>query len=1176
MPIAKQAGNVKQSSGPEVKHTPAVTAPEGGAVDIALLQDVVSGSGGITPQHALAAQRRVGNEATQALVQRRSGVGMEGGDLDATLAHQIQSARGGGTSLDGRLGTRMSTALGTDFSAVRVHHDAQSDTLNRSLNAKAFTLGNDIFFSHGAYQPGSSGGQQLIAHELTHVVQQGGAKGNKLQAKLSVGPADDHYEREADQVAQSVLRMSGSSRPAAHASRTGVQRFWNPFKKKNSAPSPQYSRFPSAGGQNADAYKHALLANPQMLSDAERQFLAREPQWLNVKQNANKLPGTGTQEGSESYKEALRSDPSLLSEKERQYVKGAPGVLAPSKPSNYLAPEQKKGPKPPTISGPKAPKPSDDPAAQQQDAQTRIAASLAKAQTIATEGKQKSAQIRQQNAPTAAELSIRKSAVGVAKDASKRAQKAEAGAFRSTNRANDQFDFLLKTIEGTQKDVLANGELVTKYLASGNMPGAQQYSGISANLADMAARRVADAEKQLAAMESTAQVDAAAARAGLDKAYDSDKEKPRDWAGVERSASDAAMAMEQNLYKMMRYHAFLQMDAAVIKKHVIEKTTEVAQLYGEFAPTRIIAAGRARANLKAKAGPLSEERALKLLADAGKDTSQEEAAQGGAEYGAAMAAMEKTPNQDLPEAKGNKYLNPSLKEGKWAGFKNKVGGGLMKAGSTIAGGAKSLGKLAISPFMALGRLMDRKLFRRDRGKRIAKARAVQGLELMAKFQVESEQRLAEAEKYVGETTLLHQKSLETYDKIDLDKKESELGAGDAKLNSAILLAGQSWSDVGKTGGYRDTLKKYRDDVVAESGKYSKFGARAMGTGKKVAMTLLGLLTGTGLKVLTGGLFRLEKTEVGAGYSATLQKKTIWDDLKQAYRDFKEATHLKGMGGKWGARIYAVLQGFSFFLGIARTLCSTIALYLTMTGVSAPVAGGFASAALYSAIAKAAVDLALLIWTGIASQMTVDPRARSKLKGRIARHGMEFGEGVATAATAGMLAGITADPGAFVGHVTPKVFDTSQSTGGGAMNWSQHLPVVDKEFYFMKMGANVAISQAIPLSATLGTTIAEGVNDSNVRANKMKKDTATQEHAQNLAEQKQKAGESSKEAKGKLAWFKAKIVGAAESAAKAIYGRATSKEKNDRYEMVLGILNNIPRDVNAVDTHAQILPEGSLV
>ena len=595
----------------------------------------------------------------------------------------------------------------------------------------------------------------------------------------------------------------------------------------------------------------------------------------------------------------------------------------------------------------------------------------------------------------------------------------------------------------------------------------------------------------------------------------------------------------------------------------------------EFAPTHIIAAGRARASLKAKSGPLTDEQALKLLADASHDTSQEEAAQSGTEYGAAMAALEKPPNQDLPEAKGNKYLNPSLKEGKWAGFKNKVGGGIKKAGSTILGGAKSLGKLAISPFMALGRLMDRKIFRRDRGKRIAKARAVQGLELMAKFMIEAEQRLADADKYVGETTLLHQKSLETYDKIDLDKKESELGAGNAKLNGAILMAAQSWSDVAKTGLYRDTLKKYRDDVVAESGKYSKYGKRAMGTGKKIAMTALGVLTGTGLKVLTGGMFRLEKAEVGAGYSATLQKKTIWDDLKQAYRDFKEATHLRGMGGKWGARIYAVLQGFSFFLGIVRTLCSTVALYLTLTGVSAPVAGGFAAAALYSAIAKAAVDLALLIWTGIASQLTVDPRARSKLKGRIARHGMEFGEGVAAAATAGMLAGITADPGAFVGHMTPKVFDATHSTGGGPMNWSQHLPIVDKEFYFMKTGANVAIGQALPLSSTLGNTIAEGINDSNVRANKMNKDVATQKHAQNMAEQKQKAGESSKEAKGKFAAFKAKIVSAAESAAKAIYGRATNKEKNDRYEMVLGILNNIPRDVGTMDSHAQLLPDGPL-
>jgi hypothetical protein len=59
-----------------------------------------------------------------------------------------------------------------DFSGVKVHTDAQSDQLNRSIQAKAFTTGQDVFFRAGAYQPGSRAGQELIAHELTHVVQQ--------------------------------------------------------------------------------------------------------------------------------------------------------------------------------------------------------------------------------------------------------------------------------------------------------------------------------------------------------------------------------------------------------------------------------------------------------------------------------------------------------------------------------------------------------------------------------------------------------------------------------------------------------------------------------------------------------------------------------------------------------------------------------------------------------------------------------------------------------------------------------------------------------------------------------------------------------------------------------------------------------------------------------------------
>jgi hypothetical protein len=75
----------------------------------------------------------------------------------------------------------MESSFGADFSGVRVHADAQSDTLNQSLNARAFTTGQDVFFRQGAYSPGSSGGRELLAHELTHVVQQ---NGDQVQTKL--------------------------------------------------------------------------------------------------------------------------------------------------------------------------------------------------------------------------------------------------------------------------------------------------------------------------------------------------------------------------------------------------------------------------------------------------------------------------------------------------------------------------------------------------------------------------------------------------------------------------------------------------------------------------------------------------------------------------------------------------------------------------------------------------------------------------------------------------------------------------------------------------------------------------------------------------------------------------------------------------------------------------------
>jgi hypothetical protein len=103
---------------------------------------------------------------------QRWGAAIDGRDASPDLTSAINRARGGGQSLAAGLQQSMGQAMGADFSGVRVHTDAQSDQLNQSIQAKAFTTGQDVFFRQGAYQPRSRGGQELIAHELTHVVQQ--------------------------------------------------------------------------------------------------------------------------------------------------------------------------------------------------------------------------------------------------------------------------------------------------------------------------------------------------------------------------------------------------------------------------------------------------------------------------------------------------------------------------------------------------------------------------------------------------------------------------------------------------------------------------------------------------------------------------------------------------------------------------------------------------------------------------------------------------------------------------------------------------------------------------------------------------------------------------------------------------------------------------------------------
>jgi hypothetical protein len=118
----------------------------------------------------------------------------------------IERARGGGQALDRGVRIQMESAFGADFSGVRVHTDAGADTLNRALNARAFSIGQDIFFGHGEYNAGSANGRELLAHELTHVVQLGLRKvaGNQASGSMSISKPSDPLELEAEKVAQAV------------------------------------------------------------------------------------------------------------------------------------------------------------------------------------------------------------------------------------------------------------------------------------------------------------------------------------------------------------------------------------------------------------------------------------------------------------------------------------------------------------------------------------------------------------------------------------------------------------------------------------------------------------------------------------------------------------------------------------------------------------------------------------------------------------------------------------------------------------------------------------------------------------------------------------------------------------------------------------------------------------
>jgi len=116
------------------------------------------------------------------------GHGLGGGDVLPETEARIERARGGGQELDPTTRARMEAAFGADLSGVRIHTGGEAASLSRDLNARAFTTGDDVFFGAGEYQPGTAAGDRVLAHELTHTIQQGG--GARRVSRLALRGTD--------------------------------------------------------------------------------------------------------------------------------------------------------------------------------------------------------------------------------------------------------------------------------------------------------------------------------------------------------------------------------------------------------------------------------------------------------------------------------------------------------------------------------------------------------------------------------------------------------------------------------------------------------------------------------------------------------------------------------------------------------------------------------------------------------------------------------------------------------------------------------------------------------------------------------------------------------------------------------------------------------------------------
>jgi hypothetical protein len=198
---------------PDGHQTPALRKDEG---DSGAAEALMAGrTDALTPAAVMHLQKTAGNATVSAALEEQ----------EPSLVKDVVGS-GGGAPLDKDTRGFMESRLGADFSGVRVHTDATASESARSVQAYAYTVGSDVVFQSGKYKPESDSGKRMLAHELTHVVQQrsGPVAGTQAPGGIQISHPSDRFEQAAESSADRVMSSASTAPASVAAAPASVQR----------------------------------------------------------------------------------------------------------------------------------------------------------------------------------------------------------------------------------------------------------------------------------------------------------------------------------------------------------------------------------------------------------------------------------------------------------------------------------------------------------------------------------------------------------------------------------------------------------------------------------------------------------------------------------------------------------------------------------------------------------------------------------------------------------------------------------------------------------------------------------------------------------------------------------------------------------------------------------------